>query len=334
MDNILRYITQQKTFSTEQAKELIIEITEEKYTNEQIAAILMGIQMRGVTVDEIIGFREGLLATGKAVDLTPYDVIDVVGTGGDGKNTFNISTSACFVIAGAGYKVAKHGNYAASSVSGASNVLESHGVKFTSDNDQLRRSLESCGFVYQHAPLFARGMKYVAPARKQLGMLGTPTCFNLLGPLVNPCRPNHQLLGVANLNQMRLYQQVYQRLNIQFGIVTSVDGYDEISSTSEFKVITNSKEKIYTPQDIHMTANQPNDLFGGNTLDEAKKIFDNVLTNQATEAQKKVVIINAAFGIQIMEPDKTIDECIAIAKESLESGKAYNVLTKYIELNS
>ena len=334
MDKILKEITHQETFTSEQAKEIIIDITKEEFSNEQIAAILMGIQMRGVTVDEIIGFREGLLATGKAVDLSPYNVIDIVGTGGDGKNTFNISTAACLVVAGAGYKVAKHGNYAASSVSGASNVLEAHGIKFTSDNDQLRRNIETCGFVYQHAPLFASGMKYVAPARKQMGVLGTPTFFNLLGPLVNPCRPTHQLLGVADLNQMRLYQQVYQRLNIQFGIVTSIDGYDEISLTSDFKVITNTKEHIYTADKVGMKAFKQNELYGGNTLDEAKKIFDNVLTNQCTEAQKDVVLINAAFAIQVIEPDKSIDECISIAKESLESGKAYNVLTKYIELNS
>lgn len=334
MDNILKKLTSQETFSKEQAKEVLIEITEQKYTNEQIAAILMGIQMRGVTVDEILGFREGLLETGVRTNFTPYKVIDIVGTGGDGKNTFNISTCACFVVAGAGYKVAKHGNYAASSVSGASNVLEAHGVKFTNDNAQLLRSLEGCGFVHQHAQLFAKGMKWVGPARKALGQLGTPTCFNLLGPLVNPCNPDYQLLGTANLDQQRLYRQVYQRLGIRYGIVTSVDGYDEISLTGNFKVVYNEEEHIYQPAEFGMNILNSEDLYGGATLDEAKNIFDAILENRSTKAQKDVVLINAAFAIHVIEQEKTFHECLAIARESLESGKALEVLKKYIELNS
>lgn len=334
MDKPLQKIVNQDTFSQEEAKELLIEFTEGKYSNEQISAILTGIQMRGVTVDEILGLREGLLATGKPVDLSPYDVIDIVGTGGDGKNTFNISTASCFVVAGAGYKVAKHGNYAASSVSGASNILEVHGVKFTNDNDKLRRSIEECGFVHQHAPLFASGMKSVAPARKQIGVLGSPSCFNLLGPLVNPCKPNHQLLGVANLDQMRLYKQVYQRMNIHYGIVSSTDGYDEISLTSDFKVISNMQERVYTPEEIGMRRVGQSELFGGNSINEAKEIFDNILENRATKAQTSVVIANAAFAIQVLAPEKSIEECLNIARESLESGKALGVLRKYVELNS
>ncbi|MBE6311583.1 MAG: anthranilate phosphoribosyltransferase [Bacteroidales bacterium] len=333
MENILRKITSQEKFSRAEAKELLIEITESKYSDEQISAILTGIQMRGVSVDEILGLRDGLLATGKAIDFTPYDTIDIVGTGGDGKNTFNISTAACFVVAGAGYKVTKHGNYAASSVSGASNVLEAHGIKFNNDNSHLKHCLETCGFVYLHAPLFANGMKSAAPARKQIGALGTASCFNLLGPLVNPCRPNHQLLGVANLAQMRLYQQVYQRMGIQFGIVTSTDGYDEISLTSDFKVITNHSERIYTPKEIGMKTAAQSELFGGETAEDAKRIFDNVLTGKGTEAQNNAVIANAAFAIQVMEPEKEIEDCIAIADESLKSGKAAQVLQRYIDLN-
>lgn len=334
MDNILKRLTNQETFTQEQAKEILIEITEQKYSNEQIAAILMGIQMRGVTVDEILGFREGLMETGVHTNFKPLKVIDIVGTGGDGKNTFNISTCSCFVVAGAGYKVAKHGNYAASSVSGASNVLEAHGVKFTNDNDQLLRSLEECGFVHQHAQLFAKGMKWVGPARKQLGQLGTPTCFNLLGPLVNPCNPDYQLLGTANLDQQRLYRQVYQRLGIRYGIVTSVDGYDEISLTGNFKVVYNDEEHIYQPIEFGMDTLRTEDLYGGATLEEAKEIFDAVLENRSTKAQKNVVLINAAFAIHVIEQAKSFQECLAMARESLESGKALNVLKKYIELNS
>lgn len=334
MDNILKKLANQETFSKDQAKEILIEITKQKYSNEQIAAILMGIQMRGVTVEEILGFREGLLATGIHTDFSPYKVIDIVGTGGDGKNTFNISTCSCFVVAGAGYKVAKHGNYAASSVSGASNVLESHGVKFTNDNGQLLRSLEECGFVHQHAQLFAKGMKWVGPARKALGQLGTPTCFNLLGPLVNPCNPDYQLLGTANLDQQRLYRQVYQRLGIKYGIVTSVDGYDEISLTGSFKVVYNDEEHIYQPLEFGMNVLNTEDLFGGSTIEEAKDIFDAVLENRSTMAQKNVVLINAAFAIHVIEQDKSFQECLAIARESLESGKALSVLKKYVEINS
>ena len=334
MENILRKLANQDTLSVEQAKELLIEITEQKYSNEQIAAILMGIQMRGVTVDEIIGFREGLLETGVHTDFKPYKVIDIVGTGGDGKNTFNISTCSCFVVAGAGYKVAKHGNYAASSVSGASNVLEAHGVKFTNDNDALRKSLETCGFVHQHAPLFAKGMKWVVPARKALGQLGTPSCFNLLGPLVNPCNPDYQLLGTANLDQQRLYRQVYQRLGIHYGIVNSVDGYDEISLTGNFKVVYNDEEHIYQPIEFGMETLHTEDLFGGQTKEEAKEIFDSILENHSTQAQKNVVLINSAFAIHVIEQEKTFQECLSLARESLESGKALNTLKKYIELNS
>ena len=197
--------------------------------------------MRGITVDELLGFRDGILETGVPAVLDAPKYIDIVGTGGDQKNTFNISTCACFVVAGAGYKVAKHGNYAATSVSGASNVIEAHGVKFTSDIDKLNRSINECNIVYLHAQLFARAMKFVGPIRKALQF---PTCFNLLGPIVNPSKPKCQLLGVANLNQMRLYNAVYQKLGIDYGIETSIDGYDEISLTGDFKVTTNNYEKL------------------------------------------------------------------------------------------
>ncbi|MDY5773331.1 MAG: anthranilate phosphoribosyltransferase, partial [Bacteroidaceae bacterium] len=219
-----RLIAGGSNLSREELKEVMIQITREAYSREEIAALLMGLQVKGIAAEELLGLRDGLLETGTAVDLNPYRPIDIVGTGGDGKNTFNISTCACFVVAGAGYKVAKHGNYAATSVSGASSVLENHGIKFTKDPGKLRQSIESCNMVYLHAPLFANGMKFVGPVRKALGV---PTCFNLLGPLINPCRPTYQLLGVANLAQMRLYNNVLQKINVNYGIVNSLDGYDE-----------------------------------------------------------------------------------------------------------
>ena len=246
MKQILTKITNGEVLTREQTCQIVRHIADGEYNNVQISALLTGLIMRGIKVDEVLGLRDGLIETGQPVDFSPYRVIDIVGTGGDNKNTFNISTCACFVVAGAGYKVAKHGNYAATSTSGASNVIEHHGVRFTADSNRLRRSMEACNFAYLHAPLFAHGMKAVAPVRK---MLQIPTCFNLLGPLVNPCRPAYQLLGVANLNQMRLYSSVYEKLGIGYGIVNSIDGYDEISLTGNFKVKTNTMEKIFRPAD-------------------------------------------------------------------------------------
>ena len=258
--------------------------------------------------------------------------MDVVGTGGDRKNTFNISTTSCFVIAGAGYKVAKHGNYAATSTSGASNVIANHGVTFTDDIDRLNRCINECGIVYLHAQLFAKAMKFVGPIRKALQF---PTCFNLLGPIVNPSKPQCQLLGVANLDQMRLYSNVYQKIGIDYGIVNSIDGYDEISLTGDFKVTTNNYERIFKPSDLGFGITRPEELRAGADEKEAKEIFDNVLANTALPAQKNVVLANAAFGIQVLEKGKKdIEECVEIARESIDSGKALATFKKFVELNS
>lgn len=331
MKAILQRLINHEELTHDETREIMLNITREKYSEAHIAALLTAFQMRGITVDELLGFRSGLLETGVPVDLSPYRPIDIVGTGGDGKNSFNISTSACFVVAGAGYKVAKHGNYAATSVSGASNVIEAHGVKFTNDNDKLRKGLEEVGIVYLHAPLFARGMKFVGPTRKALQI---PTCFNLLGPLVNPCRPAYQLLGVANLSQLRLYSNVNEKLGIEFGIVNSIDGYDEISLTGAFKVKTRSYERLFDPEEFGFSAVRPEELYGGSSLEEARTLFDRVLQDKGTPSQKNVVLANAGFAISVMEPDKSIGECIAIARESLESGKAYETLKRFIAFNS
>lgn len=331
MKAILNRILNHEELTREETKEILINITKEAYPTEQITALLTGLQMRGITVDELLGFRDGILETGVPVNLDCDRFIDIVGTGGDCKNTFNISTCACFVVAGAGYKVVKHGNYAATSVSGASNVIEAHGVKFTSDIDKLNRSLDQCNIVYLHAQLFARAMKFVGPIRKALQF---PTCFNLLGPLVNPAQPKCQLLGVANLNQMRLYNFVYQKLGIDYGIETSIDGYDEISLTGDFKVTTNHYEKLFKPSDIGLNIADAKDLEGGKTKEEASEIFDSVLNNTSKIDHKEVVMANAAFAITIIDPSKSIQEAVALAKESIESGKAMQILKKFIELNS
>ena len=332
MKEVLNKMLNHEELSRTETRDIIVGITKDEFPTEQITALLTGLQMRGVTVDELLGFRDGILATGVKAILDCDKYIDVVGTGGDRKNTFNISTTSCFVIAGAGYKVAKHGNYAATSVSGASNVIHHHGVKFTADIDILNRSINEAGIVYLHAQLFASAMKFVGPIRKALQF---PTVFNLLGPLVNPSQPKAQLLGVANLDQMRLYRQVYQKLGIDYGIVNSIDGYDEISLTGDFKVATNNYERVFSPADLGLVPATPEELVGGANEDEAAEIFDAVLENRALPAQKNVVLANAAFGIQVMEKgQKSIEECVEIARESIDSGKALATFRKFSEINS
>ena len=331
MKQFLTKIVNGEVLTREQTRQFIHGVVDGQYNDVQISALLTGLIMRGIKVDELLGLRDGLIETGRPIDFAPYRVLDIVGTGGDNKNTFNVSTCACLVVAGAGYNVAKHGNYAATSTSGASNVMEQHGVKFTADADKLRRNLEECHFTYLHAPLFACGMKAVAPVRK---MLQIPTCFNLLGPLINPCRPAYQLLGVANLNQIRLYGSVYEKIGIGYGIVNSIDGYDEISLTRNFKVKTNTMEKIFRPEDLGLPPAHPEELFGGTTVEETASIFDSVLKNHSTEGRKNVVLVNAAFAIKVIERDKDIAQCLSIARESLESGRAFACLKRYVELNS
>ena len=332
MKDILNRMLNHEELTREETKDILLGITRSEYPEEQITALLTGLQMRGITVDELLGFRDGILESGVPALLDCDRYIDVVGTGGDRKNTFNISTTSCFVIAGAGYKVAKHGNYASTSKSGASNVIEHHGIKFTDNIDKLNRSINECGIVYLHAQLFARAMKFVGPIRKALQF---PTCFNLLGPLVNPSQPKCQLLGVATLDQMRLYNNVYQKIGIDYAIVNSIDGYDEISLTGDFKVTTNQYERIFKPSDLGLRTARPEELVAGATEEEAAQIFDNVLANKALPAQKDIVLANAAFGIQVFEKGKkSIEECLDIARESLESGKALATFKKFVELNS
>lgn len=331
MKELLKRLFNHEELSRKEACQLLQDITAGRYNEIQIASLLTVFQMRGIKVEELIGFRNALLSTRIPVDLSAYRPIDIVGTGGDGKNTFNISTCACFIVAGAGYPVAKHGNYGATSISGASNVMECYGIRFTNEQDKLLRSMEKCGMVYMHAPLFNPAMKTVAPVRKAMEVR---TLFNLLGPLVNPCLPAYQLLGVADLTQMRLYTNTLQRLGVGFAVVNNLDGYDEISLTDEFKVMTNRYETIYKPSELGFDIVRQEELFGGNTPQEAARIFDNVLHNCATKAQTECVLINASFAIQAMEPLKPIEECVAIARESLQSGKALRTLKKFIELNS
>lgn len=331
MKQYLQRLIAGETLSRQETHNILVGITQEAYPHEQIAALLMALQTRGATVDEMLGFRDGLLETGKHIDLGGLDTLDIVGTGGDGKNTFNISTCACFVVAGAGFKVSKHGNGASTSVSGASNVLMAHGVKFTDNEDVLRRSVEKAGICYLHAPLFANAMKFLGPVRKALNV---PTCFNLLGPFINPAMPKNSLHGTATPTQLRLYTSMHQSIGDNYGVVSSYDGYDEISLTSGFKFVTRHFEKVYTPLEMGLAYVQPTDIYGGSTAEEARRIFDNVLENKATRAQTDVVIANAACGISLMNPNLPISDTVAMARESIESGKALTALKKFIEINS
>ena len=324
MKQYLNQLIEGETLTREQTHEVLLGITRQAFNDSQIAALLMALQTRGVTVDELLGLRDGLLETGKRIDLDAYNTLDIVGTGGDGKNTFNISTCAAFVIAGAGYKVTKHGN-------GASTVLEGHGVKFTDDPDRLRRSLDEAGICYFHAPLFAYGMKFVGPVRRALGV---PTCFNLLGPLVNPCRPKNSLHGTATQAQQRLYVRAHQKIGDNYGVVTSYDGYDEISLTSGFKLVTPHFEKVFTPKDLGLNYVEPKDIFGGQTAEDARRIFDAVLDGSAREEQKSVVLANAACGVSVMDRNLSVEDSIALCRESLESGRALASFKRFCEINS
>lgn len=331
MKKTLSRLFNHETLTRHEASELMRLLATGSCSEAQMAALLAVYNMRSATVEEILGFCDALRESQTRVDLRAYDPIDIVGTGGDGKNTFNISTCACFVVAGAGFHVAKHGNYGASGISGASNVLEQHGVHFSHSQDQLLRSIESCGVAYMHAPLFTPALRHVAAARKGLQLR---SFFNLLGPLLNPCYPQHQLLGVADLTQMRLYTNLFQERGIAFAVVNNLDGYDEISLTSDFKITTDRYESIYTPQELGFTLATNRDLYGGDTPQQAAAIFDAVLENRATRPQIECVLINASFAIQTLCPGSSIADCVAQARESLESGRALAAFRKYLDINA
>lgn len=330
MKDLLYRLFEHQYMDRTEARQVLEGIASGQYNAEQVSALITVFLMRSISVEELAGFRDALLDMRRPADLSDYEPIDIVGTGGDGKNTFNISTAASFVVAGAGYNVVKHGNYGATSVSGASNVIERHGVRFTDDRDRLRASLDACRIAYLHAPLFNPAMKAVAPIRKNLGVR---TFFNLLGPLVNPAMPKYQLLGVYNLQLFRLYNYAYQSGGTRFGVVYSLDGYDEISLTSAFKVATPEKEQVFTPEQIGLCRCRAEELSGGDTPEEAARIFDAVLENTASDARRDCVVANAAFAIRVICPQKSVDECLAEARESLVSGKAAATFRKFVEIN-
>lgn len=328
MKAILNYLYENKTLNKTEAQEVLTNIASGKYNEAQIASFLTVFIMRGITVEELEGFRDTMLNLCVPIDLSEYDAMDLCGTGGDSKDTFNISTLAAFVTAGAGIKVAKHGNYGVSSVSGSSNVIEYFGGKFTNNIDYLKHKIETANICFLHAPLFHPAMKYVAPVRKAMGV---KTFFNMLGPMVNPANVQRQLIGVFSLELARLYGYLYQQSKKKFVIVHSLDGYDEISLTSATKIITNNNEKLIQPSDLGFQKLKQTDLAGGKTVKEAAKIFKCILKGEGTTEQNNVVIANAAMAISVGKDNIDFNEAKAIATKSLLNGNALASFKKFVE---
>ncbi|BDD04879.1 anthranilate phosphoribosyltransferase [Aureibacter tunicatorum] len=331
MKKVLNELFEYKSLSRERAREILTKLAQGEYNNSQIAAFLTVYLMRSITVDELAGFRDAMLDLCLPVDIAEYDAIDLCGTGGDGKDTFNISTLASFIVAGAGENVAKHGNNSVSSVCGSSNVLAYFGYEFTNDINKIKRSLDEAGICFLHAPMFHPAMKNVAPIRKELGV---KTFFNMLGPMVNPSFPKKQIVGVFNPEIARLYGYLYQKSDKDFVILHSLDGYDEISLTSEFKMITKNEDRILKPQDLGFNKYRQEQLTGGDSVEEAAGTFIGILEGNGTDAQKDVVIANAAMALYCYHPNKGMEAAVARAKESLESGSALKSFKKLIELSS
>ena len=327
MKKILNKLFEQQRLSKSEAKEVLLKIAIEKYNSSQLASFLTVFMMRPISVNELSGFREALLELAVKIDLSEFNTIDLCGTGGDGKNTFNISTLTSFIVAGTGNKVAKHGNYGVSSVSGSSNMLEFLGYKFTNNEEILKRQVDTANICFLHAPLFHPAMKAVSPVRKELGL---KTFFNMLGPLVNPSVPQNQLVGVFNLELARLYNYLLQDNTTNYGIVHSLDGYDEISLTSSFKLFTKNNEQNIRPEDIGLRRLKQSEIFGGNTVEESAKIFVDILDGNGSEAQNNVVLVNAAFALKILDKNKSFENAFEEAKASLLELKAKKCLTKLV----
>ncbi|MGY3054104.1 anthranilate phosphoribosyltransferase [Pedobacter sp. UYEF25] len=321
MKKILNHLFENKSFSREGAKAILVSMAHGEFNASQIAAFLTAYAMRNITVDELQGFRDAMLDLCLRVDLNGFELIDLCGTGGDGKDTFNISTLASFVVAGAGYKVAKHGNYGVSSGCGSSNVMEYLGYCFTSDERKLQLDLEKSGICFLHAPLFNPAMKIVAPIRKELGI---KTFFNMLGPMVNPCQPKFQMVGVFSLELARLYAYLYQDLERQYTILHALEGYDEISLTCDVKTFTNTGESILSLAEMGFSKVSERDIKGGDTVESSAKIFMDVLNGTGTTVQNNVVLSNAALAIRTIKPNESFADCYYEAENSLLGKKALN----------
>ena len=322
MKDLLNRLINHEAISKEEAKLVLVNISEGQYNQSQIASFLTVYMMRSITLEELEGFRDALLDLCIKVELSAYNPIDLCGTGGDGKDTFNISTLSSFVTAGAGVKVSKHGNYGVSSSCGSSNVMEYLGIKFTNDVDFLEKSIDKAGICVLHAPLFHPAMKIVAPIRRELGV---KTFFNMLGPMVNPAFPKNQLVGVFNLELQRLYGYLYQKTDKNYTILHALDGYDEISLTGDTKAIRNSSETILSPIDFGVETLSQQDIYGGDSVKAAAKIFVDVISGKGTDAQNNVVCANAGMAIATVK-DLEPKAGFELAKESLLSGKGLKAL--------
>jgi anthranilate phosphoribosyltransferase len=329
MKKILNYLFDHKTLKRQEAEEILTNIARGNYSESEMAAFITVYLMRSITVEELAGFRDALLNLCFRIDLDDFDTIDVCGTGGDGKDTFNISTLSTFVLAGAGAWVTKHGNYGVSSSCGSSNIMEHFGYKFSADQDKLRREIEKTGVCFLHAPLFNPAMKSIAPVRRALKV---KTFFNMLGPMVNPAFPKKQLVGVYSLDLARLYNYLYQQSDTRYVIVHSLDGYDEISLTSDFKYILNGVEEIISPETFGYSLTDAAGLHGGNTIQEAADIFVSVLQGRGTRAQTDVVIANTQMALMCYFPESSFETCRSMAEESLKSGKALHAFKQLIEM--
>lgn len=329
MKNILKKLFEHKVLSEEEAKEVMLNIARGAYNETELAAFITVFLMRSITIEELQGFRDGLLELALPVSLNGFETIDIVGTGGDGKNTFNISTIASFIVAGAGNKVAKHGNYGATSVSGASNVMETLGYKFKTTNDQLIKELEESNFTFLHAPQFHPALKVVAQIRKNIGVR---TFLNMLGPMVNPAHPTYQLVGVYNLEMARIYNYLLQQTGKRFTIIHGLDGYDEISLTNDTKVITTRGERIISAEELGKRTVFPKDIESGSTVNEAAQIFLKIIKGEGTWSQNAVVLANAAMALDGMKDSGDYEASYNTAVESLESGKANQSFQKLISL--
>tara|TARA_B100000787_G_scaffold170137_1_gene164272 strand:- start:18406 stop:19398 length:993 start_codon:yes stop_codon:yes gene_type:complete len=327
MKAILNDLYQHKRLSKFEAKQILINIAASKYNDAHLASFMTVFMMRPITVDELSGFRDALIELSIKVDLSEYNTIDIVGTGGDGKDTFNISTLTSFIVAGTGQKVAKHGNYSVSSKSGSSDMLQSFGYKFTNDEAILKSHLEKANICFLHAPKFHPAMKAVGPARKALAL---KTFFNILGPLVNPSLPQNLMLGTFNLEIARLYNYILQEEKSNYGIIHGLDGYDEISLTGGFKLFTKSGEQLINPEDIGQKRILQSDIYGGDSIEDAAKIFKNILEGKGTKSQNNVVLTNAAYALKIIDSNSSFEEAFDIAKDSLFGGKASQCLHKLI----
>jgi anthranilate phosphoribosyltransferase len=328
MKNYLQKRISGEILSKQEAQEALSIIGKGEANNSQIASFLTTYMIKPITADELEGFRDAMLDLALTVDLSEFSPMDVCGTGGDGKDTFNISTTSSFVVAGAGQRVAKHGNHGVSSSVGSSTVLEYLGVKFTNDESYLKAKIESAGICFLHAPLFHPAMRFVGPIRKELGM---KTFFNMLGPILNPAQVKKQVTGVYNQEILGIYGELFQKTEGDFGILFGLDGYDEISLTSDFELITKKGKETISPEQLGFTKCKQEDLHGGNNVEESAKILILILENKGTKAQTEVVMANAATALYCADDDLSLSDAVLMAKESLISGKALNSFKKFIE---